>query len=135
MPLTTLGKRKHKILRDNGVGGEWIDGEWVVSEKFPVIIYANVQPSFGSPLLKLLPESQREKESVLIFSDHWVYTSRTGDDPQDADILLYRGAEWLVQISRPFQNFGTHCEAIAVKIKDEVIPRKIGIVGVADSEV
>ena len=27
MPLTTLGKRKHKILRDNGVGGEWIDGE------------------------------------------------------------------------------------------------------------
>ena len=128
--ITTLGKRNHTLLRDDGTGGGWVNGEYVNATRTPVVIRANVQPSFGSPLLKILPESEREKESVLIFSNDWVYTARSGANPLQADILQYRGAEWEVQVSRPFGNFGEHCEAIAIKLKDSVIPRETGKVGV-----
>lgn len=158
--ITTLGKRNHKLLRDelyyylwdNGdylsneegritlspdpnateTNGGWVDGEWVEATKREVTIRANIQPSFGSPLLKILPESEREKESILIFSNDWVYTARSGRVALQADIILYRGAEWEVQVSRPFGNFGEHCEAIAIKLKDSVIPRNEGKVGRID---
>ena len=129
--ITTLGKRNHILLRDTENGG-WVDGEYVASSRQSIVIRANIQPSFGSPLLKVLPESEREKESVLIFSNDWVYTARSGSNPLQADILQYRGAEWEVQLSRPFGNFGEHCEAIAIKLKDSVIPRESGQVGVID---
>lgn len=138
MPLATLGKRKHKVLRDSGITGSYIEGEWVESPKVEIDIYANVQPSYGSPLLKHLPEGEREKESVLIFSDHWIYTATSGvaEDGSKvslkADILKYRGCEWEVSIARPFGNFGTHVEAIAVKLNDELVTRFEGIVGVTN---
>lgn len=90
--ITTLGKRNHTLLRDDGTGGGWVNGEYVDATRTPVVIRANIQPSFGSPLLKILPESEREKESVLIFSNDWVYTARSGSNPLQADILQYRGA-------------------------------------------
>ena len=63
MSLATLGKRKHQILRDSGIEGEWVDGEYVPPVNKCVTIYANVQPSYGSPLLKHLPKGEREKEN------------------------------------------------------------------------
>lgn len=144
MSLANLGKRKHIILRDNGsedgTNGEWVDGEYVESIRKAVEIFANVQPSYGSPLLKHLPEGEREKESVLIFSNQWLYTSQKGKDVNgdpityQADRLQYRGCEWEVSIVRTFSNHGTdlrHCEAIAVKLNDELIIRREGNIEVS----
>lgn len=130
--ITNLGKRTHTVLRDvdNVASGEWVDGEWVEAKKKCVKIYANIQPSFGSYLTRLLPESEREKEGIVIFSNDWLYTARSGENPLEADIICYRGAEWEVLASRPFGNFGEHCEAVAVKVKDSIIERKKGVVGV-----
>lgn len=139
MSLATLGKRKHQILRDSGIEGEWVDGEYVPPVNKCVTIYANVQPSYGSPLLKHLPEGERDKESVLIFSNHHLYTATSGRDENDnpvtykADILCYRGCKWEVSIVRPFTNAGTglqHCEAIAVKLNDELVIRREGKIGI-----
>lgn len=130
--ITNLGKRPHKILRDidDSASGEWVNGEWIPATKLEVVIYANIQPSFGSYLTRLLPEGDREKEGIIIFSNDWVYTARSGTNQLEADLILYRGAQWKVLASRPFGNFGEHCEAVAVKLKDSIVERIVGEVGV-----
>ena len=77
----------------------------------------------------MLPESEREKEAIAIFSNHHLYTVRTGNPPLEADLVLYRGAYWKVVVSKPYGNFGQHCEAIAVKLNDTLVKREDGEVG------
>ena len=129
MGLCTLGKKKHKILRDNGHGGGWVKGEYVEAQFEEVFIYANVQPALQQYILKFLPESEREKECVVISSDHWVHTSRSGVNPRQADILIYRNARWKILWMIPCSNIGTHCEAVAVREQDSETEYKEGIIG------
>ena len=108
------------------VTGGWVDGEWVEPTKRELTIYANIQPSLLSYQSKMLPESEREKEAIAIFSNHHLYTARTGEVPLEADLVFYRGAYWKVVVSKPYNNFGEHCEAIAVRLNDSESPRITG---------
>ena len=40
--------------------------------------------------------------------------------------MFYRGAYWKVVVSKPYMNFGEHCEAIAVRLNDSESPRITG---------
>ncbi|MEG0407479.1 MAG: hypothetical protein RR623_01275 [Bacilli bacterium] len=133
MSRVRLGKRPHQVIRHSGATGGWVDGEWVETNPTETItILANIQPNYPQYMTKLLPEGDREKEAVWISSDHWLYTSRSGTNPLEADIVLYRGSEWKVMVVRPFGNFGEHCEAVAVKYDKKIIPRLNGIIGQID---
>ena len=124
--LTNLGKRLHQVTRQVDDSGKWVDGEWVQANRAIINIYANIQPSLLSYQSKMLPESEREKEAIAIFSNHHLYTARTGNPPLEADLVLYRGAYWKVVVSKPYVNFGEHCEAIAVKLNDTLVKREDG---------
>ena len=41
----------------------------------------------------------------------------------EADLVWYRGAHWKVVVSKPYLNFGEHCEALAVRLNDNESPR------------
>ena len=127
--LTNLGKRVHQVTRQVDDSGKWVDGEWVQADRVVINIYANIQPSLLSYQSKMLPESEREKEAIAIFSNHHLYTARTGNPPLEADLVSYRGAYWKVVVSKPYMNFGEHCEAIAVKLNDTLVKREDGEVG------
>ena len=116
MSITNLGKRPHVVLRDITVG-QHVDGEWVEPVKGQVVVFANIQPSTFSYRTQLLPTGDREKEAVSIFSNDWLHTARTGDG-LGCDVVVYRGALWEVVVSKPYGNFGQHCEAMAIKIND-----------------
>ena len=124
--LTNLGKRLHQVTRQIDDSGKWVDGEWVQADRAIINIYANIQPSLLSYQSKMLPESEREKEAIAIFSNHHLYTARTGNVPLEADLVFYRGAYWKVVVSKPYNNFGEHCEAIAVRLDDSISPRITG---------
>ena len=124
--LTNLGKRVHQVTRQVDDSGKWVDGEWVQADRVVINIYANIQPSLLSYQSKMLPESEREKEAIAIFSNHHLYTARTGETPLEADLIFYRGAYWKVVVSKPYNNFGEHCEAIAVRLNDSMSPRITG---------
>ena len=124
--LTNLGKRVHQVTRQVDDSGKWVDGEWVEPTKRELTIYANIQPSLLSYQSKMLPESEREKEAIAIFSNHHLYTARTGNPPLEADLVFYRGAYWKVVVSKPYNNFGEHCEAIAIRLDDSESPRITG---------
>ena len=81
---------------------------------------------------KMLPESEREKEAINIFSNDWLYTARTGRNALEADIILYRGAKWRVVVVKPYGNFGQHCEAFAIKVDDTLVTRHEGTIGVVE---
>ena len=112
-------------MRDVG-GGSWVNGNYVPAQKQEITIIANVQPNFPQYLTKLLPEGKREKEAVWFSSDDWLYTTRTGNVPLEADLLKYRDALWEVLVVRPFGNFGTHCECVAVKLDKDDTNRVTG---------
>ncbi len=132
MSVTNLGKRPFNVLRDSSGGGEYVDGEWVPSPREVVTIYANIQPSTFSYRTQLLPSGDREKEALNIFSNDWLRTSRTGDNVE-CDLIMYRGALWEVVVSKPYGNFGEHCEALAIKLDDSDdgtyrITGKVGVI-------
>ena len=124
--LINLGKRLHQVTRQVDDSGKWVDGEWVQADRVVINIYANIQPSLLSYQSKMLPESEREKEAIAVFSNHHLYTARTGEIPLEADLIFYRGAYWKVVVSKPYNNFGEHCEAIAVRLNDSMSPRITG---------
>lgn len=128
MSITNLGKRRHKVLRHvEFLGtGQWIDGEWIPSVTEEITIYANIQPSTLSYRTQMLPSGDREKEAIAIFSNDWLHIARTGSKPIKADTILYRGAHWEVVVSKPYQNFGEHCEALAIKVDDTIVERDNG---------
>ena len=123
MSFTTLGKKLHRVIRVSGTG-DYVDGEYVESPSEVIIIKANIQPSMASYRTQLLPEGDRNKEAITIFSNDWLYTARSAVDiPLPCDLVIYRGAMWEVVVSRPYGNFGEHCEALAIKLDDSNIPR------------
>ena len=134
MSVTKLGKRKHLVLRDSDTAGngEWVDGEWVEAVQVPLEIYANIQPSTLSYRTQMLPTGEREKEAIAIFSNDWLHVTRTGANPLEADIVLYRGAQWKVVVCKPYGNFGRHCEALAIKLDDTLVIRESGKMGVVN---
>lgn len=141
MGISRLGKRWHKLLRDprqvdtdSNLSG-FLHGEPVKPTPVEVKFYANIQASFSPYQARQLKQGDREKDAIWFSSDHWVYGARVGNNPANADIILYNGTEWEVMTTMPFGNFGTHVEGIAVKINPtesmkKVVNRETGLVGV-----
>lgn len=129
MSITTLGKRDYTVIRVNGTG-QYIDGEYINSPPEEVVIRANIQPAMSSFRTQLLPEGDRNKEAIVIYSNDWLYTARSSTSLPDrfstslqCDLVVYRGAKWEVVVSRPYGNFGEHTEALAIKLNESNIER------------
>lgn len=67
--------------------GEWVKGKWVPGTVQAVIMDANVQPLKGSELTAL-PESDRTKESIKVYS---VETLKTLEEvsQEEADVIVW----------------------------------------------
>lgn len=123
MSITNLGKRDYTVIRVNGTG-EYVDGEYINAIPEEVTIRANIQPAMSSFRTQLLPEGDRNKEAITIYSNDWLYTARSGTDVTlPCDLVLYRGAKWEVVVSRPYGNFGEHTESLAIKLNESNVER------------
>ena len=72
--------------------GAWVKGKWVPGTVQTVIVEANVQPLKGSELTAL-PESDRTKESIKVYS---VETLKTLEEvsQEEADIVVWEGKKF-----------------------------------------
>ena len=129
MSITNLGKKSYSVIRASS-GGDYIDGEYIKQPDELVQIRANIQPSMSSFRTQLLPEGDRNKEAITIYSNDWLYTARSSTSSSDCistslpcDLVIYRGAKWEVVVSRPYGNFGEHTEALAIKLNESNIER------------
>ena len=128
MSITNLGKKNHRVIRVSGTG-DYVDGEYLEAPEEELLIRANIQPAMSSFRTQLLPEGDRNKEAIAIYSNDWLYTARSGthingvNNTLPCDLIVYRGARWEVVVARPYGNFGEHCEALAIKLNDSNIER------------
>lgn len=128
MSITNLGKRDYTVIRVNGTGG-YADGEYVDAVPEEITIRANIQPAMSSFRTQLLPEGDRNKEAITIYSNDWLYTTRSAthiggtSTSLQCDLVIYRGARWEVVVSRPYGNLGEHTEALAIKLNESNIER------------
>ena len=119
-----LGKKPYTVYRDVG-GGSYVHGVWTPATKETVTITANIQPA-NATQTKVLPEGEREKEIIFISSNHYIYSSRKGSSPLEADQVMYNGVLWEVRYAIAYQNLGFHVEALAIKMDDQTKARTTG---------
>lgn len=101
------------ILRKTA--GEWVRGRWVEGEVEPVVIEANVQPAKMSELV-MLPEPERTKQWLRVFSAEEIRTLREGEDGWPADEVVWEGDTWRVMRVQAYKmGVLDHYEALAVR--------------------
>lgn len=86
---------KVKLPIERATPGQWIGGRWVEGEAVEVEIEANVQPLKFHEILQM-PEGDRTKEWIKIYSAEELYTSQEGADGRQADIILWEGKKFKV---------------------------------------
>lgn len=90
-PKFQLTKSKEiEVLRAQP--GEWVNGRWQPGTTESLLIQANVQPLKGTEL-QVLPESDRTKESIKVYS---VEPLQTVEEvvQEEADIVVWNGKKY-----------------------------------------
>jgi hypothetical protein len=97
-------------------GGEYVNGKWCIGDFDQFEISANVQPFPDEQVLQL-PEGERNKEHIRVFSEHKLNSVTEGDNPIAADRLCWDGKEFEVQKVQFWNQIITHYEIVAVRIE------------------
>lgn len=89
-----------RILRKGK--GEYIAGIWQSSPETEVVLEANVQPMQFKEIM-LLPESERTKEWIKIYSVEPLRTGNESNTGWEADIVEWDGEKYRVMKCRRYQ--------------------------------
>lgn len=84
-----------EVVRNSPIKGEYVDGEWVEGPKITFTIEANVQPMSNWDLLQM-PESERTKEWIKIYSAEEIRKAVEGPGGHEADHILWDGEVYRV---------------------------------------
>lgn len=97
--------------------GAWVGGRWVEGEGKEIIINGNVQPLRFHEILQL-PESDRTKEWIKIYSAEEMYTEQeSAEDGRSADIIHWQGKDFKVMQCRHYSmGILDHYAALAARI-------------------
>jgi len=106
--------------------GSYVDGEWVEGTTTEVDIEANIQPLKDHELM-MLPESERSREWVKVYSASMIRTQREGftgygvgygEVNYDADEFVWQGMRFKVMKVRGyFMGILNHFRAYAARIE------------------
>lgn len=96
---------------------QYVDGRYVPSESTErLCIEANVQPRLTTRELYLLPEGDRTKDSIKVYTAFTLRGRREGDSPIDADTFTWDGATYEVVVAHTYQmGVLNHTKALAIR--------------------
>jgi hypothetical protein len=103
-------------VRRDAQAGSYINGHWVEGKTQTLNIMATVEPLSGNDLL-LLPEGERTKEAIRIYTDSEL---KTVDEfaKRKADVVNYFGKCFEVQVVKRWTQLIPHFACIAVNKTD-----------------
>lgn len=97
--------------------GSYVNGEWVEGTETTVDIQANVQP-LNDYQYMILPESDRTKQWVWVFSSSELRTLKEGSGGYAADEFVWNNERYQVMKTQRYQmTVQDHYEAKAVRIE------------------
>lgn len=95
--------------------GEYVKHRWVEGGETIINIKANVQPARFKDL-QLLPESERTKEYIKVFSVEELRTAKEGVNNHGADIILWKGNRYRVMSVKNYEmGVLDHYKALAAR--------------------
>lgn len=77
-------------------GGSYVNGNWVKATPTTITITANIQPVMKSTDTMLLPEGDRSKEAIKVYTTTPLYQRKEGANPIDGDIISWDGKSFEV---------------------------------------
>jgi len=97
--------------------GHYEDGDWIGGEEQEIVIQANVHP-FSDYQVMMMPESDRTKSWLWLFTADEIRQKKEGVDGYDADIFLWLGDRYEVRMVQNFvMGVRDHFEAKCVRIE------------------
>ena len=111
-------KKKNLIIKRSG-SGNYVDGRYVEATPTTSTIQANVQPGLKFNDLQHIPEGQRGRKAIRIYSASEI---RTRDEKpsggHSADVVTWNGEDYEVVFAHNYQmGVLDHWKAIAVRIE------------------
>lgn len=91
IPLKLTGSVQLTLTRSTA--GSYVSGKYVAGTTSTVVIKANVQPVIKSTDLSMLPEGDRAKAALEIYSPNEIRMLKEGAASQQADKFQWNG-EW-----------------------------------------
>lgn len=93
---------KVPITVERVTGGSWVKGRWVEGESVEIEIEGNVQPLKFHEIMQL-PESDRTREWIKIYSAEQMYTSEeSSEEGHQADLIHWEGKVYKVMKCRHY---------------------------------
>jgi len=97
IPTFTLTK-KLPVTLFRKTQGSYVKGRWVEGVEEEIVIQANVQRLKMSELMKL-PESDRQKKWLVIYSVSEIREAKQGVNGWEADEFIWKGERFRVMMS------------------------------------
>ena len=118
-PLRRVGRTTIQVERDTG-GQTIVHGKPVESPKTILSMVANVQPALQMNRMNLLPEGDRSKQAILVFTVQELKMADEGlNFPTKADVVIWKGKRWEVKMAFNYEmGVMDHCESICVREDD-----------------
>lgn len=97
-------------------GGSYVKGVWVANQGVDFIIKANIQPIAKSTDTLNVPEGERSKETIKVYTTTSLVSRKEGDNPVEGDIIHWEGKLFEVRkVSEYKMGILNHTKAIAVR--------------------
>lgn len=85
-----------EITIKRSVGGSWVKGVYKPRPTTSTTISANIQPVLKSTDTLLLPEGDRSREMVKVYTTFELLQRKEGDSPVQGDTFVFDGKTWEV---------------------------------------
>lgn len=96
--------------------GTWIKGAYQKGASTQKTISANVQPVLKGTDTLLVPEADRSKEIIKIYTTHLLKSRTEGTNSVEADIVTYNGKQYeVMRVIEYKMGMLNHVKAIAVR--------------------
>ena len=116
VPLKLTGSVQLDLTRS--APGSYVNGKWVEGTTSVVTIKANVQPVIKSTDLSMLPEGDRAKAALEIYSPDEIRMLKEGTNGYIADRFTWNGEEYEVMKAVRWQmGHLDHVHAIAKRVE------------------
>ena len=85
-----------EITVSRSSGGTWVKGVYKPNAPVPVVMKANIQPVLKSTETMLMPEGDRSKEMVKVYTTSALIQRTEGITPTQGDTFVFDGKTWEV---------------------------------------
>ncbi len=115
-PLLLPLNGKVSVTVSRAAGGAYVKGVWVASTRSSLTIVANIQPVLKSTEVMMLPEGERSKETIKLYTTTTLYQRVEGDNSIEGDLIEWDGKTWEVcKVIEYKMGILDHVKAIAVR--------------------